>query len=274
VIGNKSKKQGATSQKVKTPKAAVKAKNSSPAAADRHAIPTKAETPAAELSKAVSTPDKAGSAASPRGRTPSTPAAAAAAGTTPRGRPPKSPKTVEGIRPLSATKTTETPALDATSSETSKTSATASAKLKTPSVAGKTPRLTTGKKSIKLGKTPKSGRTSVARPLWSEVVRKNLGKTPKKPKALALPQVAKAIKKASKASQLGKKTPRKAGGSRVALSSTGHAQSPEDIVIGRAQPKAQPVKLPKKGRKSEVRGLFYFYIFRHHCYQPVEIFRK
>jgi hypothetical protein len=86
------------------------------------------------------------------------------------------------------------------------------------------------------------------------VVRKNLGKTPKKAKTLALPQVTKAIKKTTKAVQQAKKTPRKAGGSRVALSSTGHAQSPEDIVIRRAQPKAEPLKLPKKGRKSEVRN--------------------
>jgi hypothetical protein len=240
VIGNKSKKPGATVQKVKTPKVVAKPADYSPVTA-----PTKPGTPVSRKAT-VSTPDKASL------RTPTT------GGSTPRarGRPPKSPKTDSGALPPSATKANKTPALD--SSVASKTSATASAKLKTPAVtpavAGKTPKLTTGKKSIKLGKTPKSVRAAVARPLWSEVVRKNLGKTPKKAKTLALPQVTKAIKKTTKAVQQAKKTPRKAGGSRVALSSTGHAQSPEDIVIRRAQPKAEPLKLPKKGRKSEVRN--------------------
>ena len=181
-------------------------------------------------------------AVSPRKSPGSTPVAATPKGSTPRGRPPKTPQTPASAHNAKSPKTVY--------------SATVGVKTKTPGtgIAAKTPKLSTAKKGLVrlAGKTPKSGRSAVGgarRPLWSEVVRKNLGKTPKKTsKLVPAVNVAKPIKKAGKVAVGSGKTPRK----RAPLSSTGHAQSPEAIVIGRAEQKVQPIVLPKKGRKSGV----------------------
>ena len=198
-------------------------------------------------------------------------------GSTPRGRPPKIPKTPDSIaketkgftpwgRPPKISKTPDSSAKEAKktvtldvsgSSGTGIAASTESvASLKTPSAAtavGKTLRFSTVKKWIRLGKNPKSGRTAVVRPLWSEVVRKNLGKTPNKGHRLPVSQMSKAIKKTKKVGLLGvNKSPRKSAALRLVLSSTGHAESPETIVIHRAEPRVQPTLLPKKGRKSGV----------------------
>ena len=113
----------------------------------------------------------------------------------------------------------------------------------------KTPALKSVSKSSRKGfatKTPKSTR-KVARPLWSEVVRKNLGKTPKK---VSREIVKKTVVVGKKKSEKAKgKTPAKAR--KIQTSSTGHAQSPEAVVITKKVTRT-PKVVTKKGRKSPV----------------------
>ena len=257
----------------------------SPASA-KAATPLGPPTPRGRPPKGTPSPLKsdklsASKVVSPLARALGTPVAAASIatlkGSTPRGRPPKIPKTPDSIaketkgftpwgRPPKISKTPDSSAKEAKktvtldvsgSSGTGIAASTESvASLKTPSAAtavGKTLRFSTVKKWIRLGKNPKSGRTAVVRPLWSEVVRKNLGKTPNKGHRLPVSQMSKAIKKTKKVGLLGvNKSPRKSAALRLVLSSTGHAESPETIVIHRAEPRVQPTLLPKKGRKSGV----------------------
>ena len=95
----------------------------------------------------------------------------------------------------------------------------------------KTPK--TGKKALGLktpktiGKTPKVPKSVKKATLWSEVVMKNLGKTPKKGAKVATVKGSK-VKKVKK-SKVVSKTPRKV--KTASTSSTGHANSPETITI-------------------------------------------
>ena len=115
-------------------------------------------------------------------------------------------------------------------------------------------------KSVKVAKTPKSVvkklgvRTpglnkSVKKTLWSEIVKKNLGKTPNKGKAAKVVALTKAMKK-KPAKATVSKTPAKVAKSSV--SSTGHANSPAPIVISK-KAKTEEVIVTKKGRKSDAK---------------------
>ena len=103
----------------------------------------------------------------------------------------------------------------------------------------KTPK--TGKKALGLktpktiGKTPKVAKSVKKATLWSEVVMKNLGKTPKKGTKVTTVKGSK-VKKVKKAKVT--KTPRKV--KTTSTSSTGHANSPETITI------TKKTKTPRK----------------------------
>ena len=104
----------------------------------------------------------------------------------------------------------------------------------------KTPR--TGRKALGLktpkviGKTPKVAKSVKKMTLWSEVVQKNLGKTPKKVMKAGAVKGFK-VRKVKK-TKVATKTPRKV--KTASTSSTGHANSPETITI------TKKAKTPKK----------------------------
>ena len=112
--------------------------------------------------------------------------------------------------------------------------------------------------ATKAGKTPKSVskklgvRTPAGKPLrrtlWSEVVKKNLGRTPKG-KAVVSSKVlpSKQIKKTSvKDTKTAKKEVK-------SVNTTGHANSPAPIIITKRAQKTQTPVVTKRGRKSDVR---------------------
>ena len=124
----------------------------------------------------------------------------------------------------------------------------------TPKVTKKTP------KSVAKTKTPRSVvkklgvRTpalnkSVKKTLWSEIVKKNIGKTPNKGKAVKVLAVNKNIK--SKPAKTVSKTPKKVAQLSVA-GSTGHVNSPAPVIIAKKIKKVEPV-VTKKGRKSDIK---------------------
>ena len=84
--------------------------------------------------------------------------------------------------------------------------------------------------------------------LWSEIVKKNLGKTPNKGKVTKVLAVKKALQK-KPVKPVVTKTPKKLNPS---LTSTGHANSPVPIVITKKAEKKEVV-VTKKGRKSDVK---------------------
>merc|ERR1711876_70878 len=101
--------------------------------------------------------------------------------------------------------------------------------------------------SIKLStKTPKSSK----KPLWSEIVAKNAKKTPKLAAATKLVAKAKIAKVSKKVAP--PKTPKNKHLSNVL--STGHAASPETLVIGRKVAAGKTTTPVKKGikRKSAI----------------------
>jgi len=124
----------------------------------------------------------------------------------------------------------------------------------------RTPKVKTVKKTPRAGKTPKSiskklgvktpALKSVKKTLWSEVVKKNLGKTPKTGKTAAVKTVAptKVVRKANAVKD--SKTPKK---EMKSLLTTGHANSPAPIVITKRKQKTATPVVTKKGRKSELK---------------------
>jgi hypothetical protein len=215
-----------TSGEVKTPKALKGANTPTPVKADKLSAHKRVSTPKDKTPRLATTPTSA-KAGNLSIRVPTT------TNKTPKVSPIKTEWSSSGL-------VETTPVAGITAVATSKTPAAAKA--------GKTPKMSTIRKTVKAGKTP--------RPLWSEVVRRNLGKSSRKAGKQAVLQVPLPSKKTKKVFKLAVKTPRKTVSSRSALASTGHAESPEAIVIGRGELRAKPLALPKKGRKSEVRVIF------------------
>ena len=160
----------------------------------------------------------------------------------------KTPKKAENKKPTSSTGHADSPEtivigkkkVAATPKSTKKT-------VKTPKsvkVAAKTPKSVVKKLG---GRTPAR---SVKKTLWSEIVKKNLGKTPNKGKVTKVLAVKKALQK-KPVKPVVTKTPKKLNPS---LSSTGHANSPAPIVITKKAEKKEVV-VTKKGRnrKSDVK---------------------
>ena len=149
---------------------------------------------------------------------------------------------LEGVSQLLATpqvpKTTTPKTAKSVQSETPKIKQTLV--FKTPKTTAKTPKATgkSVKKSL-AGKTPKSAKKS-AKPLWSEVVRRNLNK----------PIVSKVVKRSTVKQTVKPKAAVKQVVSNKRSAAT-LALSP-DIVIGKKVTKT-PAKLTKKGRKTAVR---------------------
>merc|ERR1719264_2268172 len=131
---------------------------------------------------------------------------------------------------------------------------------KSVKVAAKTPKSVISTKTPKNGKTPRGsmakklgGVTPAKRTLWSEIVKKNLGKTPNKGKKLMAAAPIKTIaKKFAKKSVMESKAVQKLKSS--STSSTGHANSPAPIVITKKTVKRNEIKVvTKKGQKAEVK---------------------
>ena len=127
----------------------------------------------------------------------------------------------------------------------------------------RTPKVKAVKKTPKMVKTPRSVakklgvgtpavNKSIKKTLWSEVVKKNLGKTPKKGKISASSSTAasKLVKKTKPVAAVAVRTPTKQVKS---LITTGHANSPAPIIITKRNKKAETPVLTKKGRKSDTK---------------------
>merc|ERR1719233_1107259 len=219
--------------KAKTPKATTPKKMETP----------KSKTPAASKTPMVETPEKG---FTPNVKTPKDSILDSTPSVTPKSAAKKTPAKTPGF----STPAAETPDMFATPSETPKVK---TPKFQTPktSLPSKTPKSVKSAKSVtkKLGKTPQLAKSVKKTTLWSEIVKKNLGKTPKGVKVSRATAVA--VSKALKKKPLkGSKTPKKTTKS---LLSTGHAASPATIVITKKTGKAKNEEvITKKGRKSNV----------------------